>query len=299
VSEALARAKNGFADFSGKQDSPMVAGAYNFSCESTWGAWSMKERKMSLQGKIAVVTGASRGIGRAIAIRLAKEGALVVVNYRTSAEAAAAVVEEIETAGGEAFAVPGDVSSVPGIREFFQRVDAELTDRRGSNEFDILINNAGVLLMGNVASSSERDFDRIFAVDVKGPFFVTQAAIPRLRDGGRIINISSAATQHPSPRYAAYSMAKAAVNALSVALAVELGPRGITVNALAPGMTATEMTDALLQQPEAVQSIRSQTALGRIGAAEDIAAVAAFLASPGAGWVTGQYLEASGGLRLV
>jgi 3-oxoacyl-[acyl-carrier protein] reductase len=136
-------------------------------------------------------------------------------------------------------------------------------------------------------------------VDVKGPFFVTQQAIPRLRDGGRIVNISSAVTQHPFPQYAAYSMAKAAINHFTLILAAELGKRGITTNAIGPGVTATDMAASLLQDPQVVQTFKSQTALGRIGTVEDIAAVVAFLASPDAGWVTGQYIEASGGLKLV
>jgi 3-oxoacyl-[acyl-carrier protein] reductase len=254
---------------------------------------------MNLHGKIAVVTGASRGIGRAIAVRLARDGALVVVNFQKNAEAATAAVRAIEGAGGEALAVQCDVGSVPGICQFFQRLDGELTKRRGSNQFDILVNNAGIFTVGNVVSSSEEDFDRTFAVDVKGPFFVSQQAIPRLRDGGRIVNISSAITQHPSSQYAAYSMAKAAVNSLTVVLAAELGKRGITVNTVAPGLTATDMAAWVLRDPQLVQSYDKQTALGRIGMVEDIAAVVAFVASPDAGWVTGQYIEASGGLRLV
>ena len=135
---------------------------------------------MSLLGKIAVVTGAGRGIGRAIALHLAKERALVVVNYQKNAEAAAAVVNEITRLRDEAFAVQGDIGTVQGISRFFQTLDDELTRRRGSNHFDILVNNAGIFTAGNVETSSEEDFDRTFAVDVKGPFFVAQQAIPRL-----------------------------------------------------------------------------------------------------------------------
>ena len=143
---------------------------------------------MSLQGKIAVVTGASRGIGRAIAIRLAKDGASVVVNYQKNAEAAAAVVREIEAMHEEAFAVQGDVGSVAGIRQFFQALDAELTKRHGSPQFDILVNNAGIGRQGTIETTTEEVFDELMAVNVKGSFFVTQEAISRLRNGGRIIN---------------------------------------------------------------------------------------------------------------
>jgi len=254
---------------------------------------------MNPQEKIALVTGASRGIGRAIALRLAKDGALVAVNYRKNAEAAAAVVHEIAGSGREAFAVQGDVGSLAGIRRFFQALDAELTRRRDNNQFDILVNNAGIGKQGMVESTAEEVFDELMAVNVKGPFFVTQQAIPRLRDGGRIINLSSALSRHPYPRMAAYSMGKAAVNHFTVILAAELGKRGITVNAIGPGLTATDFTADTRRDPNVVRQVSAHTALGRIGQAEDVAGVAAWLASKDAGWVTGQYIEASGGSGLV
>ncbi len=254
---------------------------------------------MSLQGKIAVVTGASRGIGRTIAIRLAADGALVAVNFQKNAEAAAAVVQEIEAAGGEAFALQGDVGSVQGISHFFQALDAELTKRRGNNQFDILVNSAGIGTQGTVETTSEGVFDELMAVNVKGSFFVTQAAISRLRSGGRIINLSSALSRHPYPRMAAYSIGKAAINHFTLILAAELGKRGITVNAIGPGMTATDFTAHARQDPKVVQMVSAHTALGRLGEAEDIARVAAWLASDDARWVTGQYIEASGGTGLV
>jgi len=254
---------------------------------------------MSLQGKIAIITGASRGIGRAIAIRLAKDGALVIVNYQKNAAAAAAVVQENEATGGEAFAVQGDVGSVSGIGQFFQSLDAELTKRRGSNQFDILVNNAGVGRDGTVETTTEQVFDELMAVNVKGSFFVTQAAIPRLRNGGRIINLSSALSRHPYPRMAAYSMGKAAINHFTLILAAELGKKGITVNAIGPGLTVTDFTAQARQDPNVVKHLSSHTALGRLGETEDIAGVAAWLASDDARWVTGQYVEASGGTGLV
>jgi 3-oxoacyl-[acyl-carrier protein] reductase len=254
---------------------------------------------MSLQGKIAVVTGARRGIGRAIALRLARDGAMVAVNYQQNAQAATAVVREIEAASGQAFAVQGDVGSVPKIRGFFQALDDELMRRRGSNEFDILVNNAGIGRQGTVETTTEEVFDGLSAVNVKGVFFVTQHAIPRLRDGGRIVNLSSALSRHPYPQMAAYSMGKAAINWFTVNLAAELGKRGITVNAIAPGLTATDFTARTRQNPEVVKQVSAHTALGRIGEADDIAGVAAFLASDDARWVTGQYIEASGGSGLV
>ena len=253
---------------------------------------------MSLQGKIAVVTGASRGIGRAIAVRFAKNGAKVAVNYQKNAEAAAAVVREIESAGCEAFAVQGDIGSVAGIRHFFQTLDAELTKRHGNPQFDILVNNAGIGKQGTVETTSEEVFDELMAVNVKGPFFVAQQAISRLRDGGRIINLSSALSKHAYPRMAAYAMGKAAINHFTLNLAAELGKRGITVNAIGPGLTITDFTAHARQDPNVVQQVSTHTALGRLGEAEDIAGVAVLLASKDAGWVTGQYVEASGGIGM-
>ncbi|MDR3633230.1 MAG: SDR family oxidoreductase [Isosphaeraceae bacterium] len=254
---------------------------------------------MSLKGKVAVVTGASRGIGRAIALRLARDGALVCVNYHSNAAAAQAVVSAIEAAGGEAFALQADVGSVEQLGRFFEILDAELTQRRGDRRFDILVNNAGVGLAGTTAASTEADFDRVFATNVKGPFFTVQHTIPRLRDGGRVINISSGASRRPMPQYAAYSMTKAALDAFTIALAAELGKRGITVNTLAPGLTATDMSAGFVEDPNASRLFSSMTALGRVGKVEDIANAVALLAAPDAGWVTGQYVEASGGLGLL
>ena len=253
----------------------------------------------SLKGKIAVVTGGSRGIGRAIAMRFASDGALVIVNYRGDADAAAAAVSDIEAAGGSAFAVHGDISSTTGVDDLFSSLDRELTDRRGTHHFDILVNNAGVGRFGGVADTSEETFDLIFDTDVKGPFFVTQAAIPRLRDGGRIITISSGRSKRPTGTTAAYCMAKAALDSHIVMVAEDLGRRGITANALAPGWTVTDQSVDFLGDDENQRGIVAATALRRLGQPDDIASVAAFLASDEGRWVTGQYLEASGGFDLL
>ena len=255
---------------------------------------------MNLKGKVAVVKGASRGIGRAIDRRLARDGALVCVNYHSNAEAAKATVAEIEAAGGEAFALQADVGSVEQLGRFFEALDAELTARRGDRRFDILVNNAGVAGVSLTATATVADFDRVFATNVKGPFFTTQHAIPRLRDGGRVINLSSSLSRHPLAMATAYCMSKAAIDTFTVALAGELGRRGITVNTLAPGLTATDLNAEIrATNPKVETASASMTALGRIGTVEDIADAAALLASPDSGWVTGQYLEASGGLGLV
>jgi NAD(P)-dependent dehydrogenase (short-subunit alcohol dehydrogenase family) len=150
-----------------------------------------------------------------------------------------------------------------------------------------------------LSSRRAADFDRVFTINVKGPLFTTQHAIPRLRDGGRVINVSSNLSRNPMPQYSAYSMTKAAIDTFTVALAAELGRRGITVNTLAPGLTATDMSASLLDDPNVEQFFSGMTALGRVGKVEDVADAAAMLASPDAGWVTGQYVGASGGLGLV
>ncbi|MGY4647368.1 3-oxoacyl-[acyl-carrier protein] reductase [Mycobacterium sp. URHB0021] len=252
-----------------------------------------------LQGKVAVVTGSSRGIGRAIARRLARDGALVVVNYVANADAASEVVSGIEASGGEAFAVGADVSSKAGIHALFATCDAELRARRGDNGIDILVNNAGAGRFGGPADTTEEIFDLVFAADVKGPFFVTQAAIPRLRDGGRVITISSGRSKRPTASTAAYCMAKAAVDTHIVMLAAELGERRITANVLAPGWTVTDQSEEFLGDDTNQREIAAATALRRLGQPDDIAAVAAFLASDDGRWVTGQYVEASGGFDLV
>ena len=251
---------------------------------------------MSLKGKIAVITGASRGIGRAITLRLAKDGALVVVNYQKNAEAAATAVREIEAASGEAFAVQGDVGTVAGIGGFFQSLDAQLTKRRGGNRFDILVNNAGIGRDGTVETTSETAFDELVAVNLKGPFFVAQQAISRLRDGGRIINLSSALSRIAYPRMAAYSMGKAAINHFTLILAAELGKRGITVNAIAPGFIETDMTKDMTAA--ALAAVTAMTPLGRLGRPEEVAAAALFLASPQASYITGQVIPVNGGMYM-
>ena len=252
-----------------------------------------------MKNKVAVITGASRGIGQAIAQRLAKDGVLSVINYATNAEVAAATVANIEASGGAAFALKGDVSSLTEIQQFYEQLDTELTKRTGTNQFDILVNNAGV--GGGITTidqTTEEQFDYLFAVNVKGTFFVTQMAIPRLRDGGTIVNISSVASRKPAADLVTYGLTKAAIDNLTLVLASELGKRGITVNAIAPGYTATDLNTEIFKDPTVREPIESMTAFSRIGKVSDIANVAAFLASDEGGWVTGQYIEASGGFRL-
>jgi NAD(P)-dependent dehydrogenase (short-subunit alcohol dehydrogenase family) len=250
-----------------------------------------------LAGKIALVTGGSRGIGRAISHRLAGEGAVIAVHFKSNREAATAAVASITTAGGKAFAIAADLMAPEAPATLFQALDAELTQRFGSTGFDILVNNAGVGKRATIEEVTEQDFDRIVQVDFKAPFFIIQRALPRLRDGGRIINISSTAARIAYPWSPVYGPTKAALETLTVSLAKHLGPRGITVNAVAPGMTLTEQ-NRVANDPVASRPFVEQTALGRAGKPEDIADVVAFLASDHARWITGQSIDTSGGLRL-
>jgi 3-oxoacyl-[acyl-carrier protein] reductase len=250
-----------------------------------------------LSGKIALVTGASRGIGQAIARRLAADGAVVAVHYHLAADAARTTVAEIAAAGGKAFALQADLSERGGAAGLAGTFIAELTQRYGRGEFDILVNNAGVGKRATIEDISEADFAQVLQTNLQSPFFLIKALLPHLRDGGRIINISSMGTRAAYPAMAAYAPAKAGLEALSRLLAVHLGGRRITVNAVMPGATATDM-NAVARDPVASRPVAATIALGRVGQPVDIAGVVAFLASDDGGWVTGQTIDASGGQRL-
>jgi NAD(P)-dependent dehydrogenase (short-subunit alcohol dehydrogenase family) len=252
---------------------------------------------MTLQGKIALVTGASRGIGRAIAERLARDGALVAIHYGSDEKAAATAVAAIEAAGGQAFALRADLASLREIEQAFAALDAELNRRTGLARFDILVNNAAISVRSVIEQTTEAEFDRVFAINVKGTFFVTQQAVARLNEGGRVVNISSGVTRRAYGDQPTYTMTKGAINAFTLSLAKHLSARRITVNTLAPGITDTDQNADWLTA-ETKQTIAGLTALGRVGAAADIADAVAFLASDDSRWVTNQYIDVSGGLRL-
>ncbi len=251
-----------------------------------------------LAGKTALVTGASRGIGRAIALRFAEEGASVAVHYGENQEAAETVVREIEEAGGNAFAIGANLKFVESIQVLFHSLDARLRERAGDHQLDILVNNAGIGLAVPIEETGEEAFDELLQINVKAPFFLLQQALPRLRDGGRIINLSSAVTRISLPGVAAYSMSKGAVDALTLALSSQLGSRGITVNAIQPGFVATDMNAAMLQDETMTKFGADYSLFGRWGQPADIADIAVFLASPDSRWITGQRLDASGGSHL-
>ena len=239
----------------------------------------------NLSNKVALVTGASRGMGRAIAERLARDGAAVAVNYSASREKAEAVVDGITRAGGRAIALQGDASLSAEIRRMFDEVEAAL------GRLDLLVCNAGTFLAKPIAEVEEDEFTRLFDLNVRGVFFALQEGAKRLNDAGRIVALSSNATLNARPGLAAYAASKAAVEQLVKGLAVELGSRQITVNAVAPGATDTDMLP-----PQARDMAARLTPLARLGRPDDIADVVAFLCSSDARWVTGQVIGANGGL---
>jgi 3-oxoacyl-[acyl-carrier protein] reductase len=242
-----------------------------------------------LKDKIAIVTGASRGIGAAIAQRLAKDGAIVIVNYAGKAEEAEAVVRAIEAAGGRAVSAKADVSDPAAVARMFDSAEA------GFGGVDILVNNAGIMKLAPIAASDDALFDSQIAVNLKGSFNAMREAAKRLRSGGRIINFSTTVVGLKLETYGVYVATKAAVEGLTGILAKELRGRNITVNAVAPGPTGT---DLFLngKSPELIDRMAKMNPLERLGTPEDIANVVAFLASPEGGWINGQVLRANGGM---
>ena len=245
-----------------------------------------------LSGKVAVVTGASKGIGAAIAKSLAAEGASVVVNYASSKEGADQVVDSITKAGGKAVAVSGDVTKLADANNI---IDAAI---KNYGQLDIVVNNSGVYEFAPVEEITEEQFHRMFNVNVLGLLLITQSAIKYLGEGSSIINIGSGVTRITPPNSAVYTATKGAVDAITRALAKELGPKKIRVNAINPGMIATEGYAALgAPDSDFEKQGVAQTPLGRVGKPEDVAPVAVFLASSESAWITGETLRVGGGLR--
>lgn len=243
-----------------------------------------------LENKVAIVTGASGGIGGAIAERLGKDGATVIVNYAHSAGDAEAVVAKIKQAEGNAVAMQADMTQVDAIHRLFQAVD----DRFGP--LDILVNNAGVAIRGKIAEVTEADYEKIFSVNVKGVLFGLQAATQHMRDGGRIVTVSSSVTVYPTPGLAVYAASKAAERMFTEVLAQEIGDRGITVNSIMPGPTIPGMFDNASEETR--KHAASLSPFNRIGTPQDVADVVAFLVSEEARWITGQHILANGGATM-
>lgn len=239
----------------------------------------------SLHGKIAIVTGSSRGIGRAIAEGLAAQGAAVVVNYVGNQKAADEVVAGIAGKGGKALAIQADISSVSDVRRLFDETESKL------GAIDIVVANVGVAVIKPLTEATEADFDQVFGTNAKGTFFTLQEAARRVRDGGRIIAVSTGGTKMFFTQTALYLGSKSAVEQFVRVLSRELGSRGITVNALSPGFTDT---DLLPERDRAVAA--GMSPFGRIGAPRDVADVAVFLASDEARWLTGENIQAGGGV---
>lgn len=245
----------------------------------------------ALDGKVAVVTGGSRGIGRAIVLRLAEEGASVAFSFSRDQQAADEVVAMAQASGVQAVAVQAD----QGLVSDQQRLLAVARERLGG--LDILVNNAAIAPVQQIIEVSDADYDRVMAVNAKGPYFAMQYAARHMRDGGRIINISTLSTALPEAGAGLYCASKAALEQFSAVAARELGPRGITVNSVSPGATDTELLRTE-NPPEAIDAYIGFTALGRLGRPDEIAAVVAFLAGPDAGWITGENIRVTGGMLV-
>ncbi len=247
---------------------------------------------------IVLITGGSRGLGRSMALQLARQGSDIVLTYRSEAGEAQAVVAAIETCGRRAVALPLDVGDTSTFPAFVEAAGAALAGW-GQDRLDALVNNAGMGVHAAFADTTEAQFDALVNVHLKGPFFLTAALLPLIAEGGRILNVSSGLTRFSVPGYAAYAAMKGAIEVLSRYQAKELGARGISVNTLAPGAIATDFGGgAVRDNPQLNTYLASQTALGRVGEADDIGGVVASLLSPASRWINGQRIEASGGMFL-
>jgi 3-oxoacyl-[acyl-carrier protein] reductase len=240
-----------------------------------------------LTGKVAIVTASSRGIGRAVALRLGRDGAAVAVNYVASPDKAHAVVQEIESQGGRAIAIQGSVANKADVLRLFDETEQKL------GAIDIVVNVAGVSVFKPHSELTDEDFEKVFSVNAKGAMYMLQAAANRVKDGGRIVQFSTGGTMMPIPAGGIYAASKAAGERFAFALSKEIGHRQVTVNVVSPGVTNT---DGLIMPQAAIDELIQQTPLGRLGEPGDIADVVAFLVSDDAHWVTGQNIQANGGI---
>ena len=247
----------------------------------------------------ALITGGSRGLGRQAALKLAARGVDVIVTYHQGAQAAQALVEAAQALGARAVALPLDVTDSSSFGAFAAAVREVLSIHWQREGLDYLLNNAGSGVHASFMATTESQFDEMVRVHLKGPFLLTQALLPLMTDGGRILNVSSGLTRFSMPGFAAYAAMKGGVEVLTRYLALELGPRRIAVNTIAPGAIATDFGGgAVRDNPQLNNLIASQTALGRVGQADDVASVMSALLSDDMGWVNGQRIEVSGGVHL-
>ncbi|ONI87639.1 short-chain dehydrogenase [Saccharothrix sp. ALI-22-I] len=250
----------------------------------------------ALNGKTALVTGGSRGIGRAIAQRFGRDGALVAVHYGSNEAAAKETVDSIERDGGRAFAFRAEFGQPGDAAALWEAFDQQVT-AFGEPGVDIIVNSAGIAGAGLIHEVTEEAYDRVFAINVKAQLFVTQLGLERMRDGGRIVFMSSGVTKVAFPMMTAYAASKGAIEVLSLTLAQTLGSRGITVNTVSPGTIETDI-HPWLADPELKKGAAAYSVFNRVGQPDDVAGVVAFLASDDSRWVTGQNIDASGGSGL-
>ena len=254
---------------------------------------------MSTTSRITLITGANRGLGRSAALKLAEQGSDLILTYRSHGDEAAAVVKRAVALGRRAVALPLDLTATTSFPAFAAQVRTALREHWQREQFDALVNNAGSGGHATVADTTADDFDSLFAVHLKGPFFLTQALLPLIADGGRILNVSSGLTRFSVPGYAAYASMKGGIEVLTRYLAKELGPRGITANVIAPGAIETDFGGGRVRDDADLNRfLASQTALGRVGQPDDIGEAIAGLLAPGQRWMTAQRVEVSGGMFL-
>lgn len=254
---------------------------------------------MSKNVKIALITGGSRGLGKSSALALSRKGIDVIITYNSQKDKADAVVNEIEGNGGKAFALRLDVGEVSSHKTFVSQLSEILKGKWNRDSFDFLVNNAGFAYNSKFGETTEEQFDSMMNVHFKGVYFLTQNLLPYLADNGRIINFSSGLARFTTPGWSAYASMKGAVEVMTRYMAKELGTRGISVNTVAPGIIDTEFHHGALDaDPGIKEKIGTQMALGRIGQPDDIGGVVASLCSDEMGWITGERIEASGGMLL-